>query len=209
MATFRIKNNAGLKLALQQYRNKSEHRFQIALDNWGELMTETIGESLLAVGAFDQGQTHAATHPEPTLKIGTELVKRVVNEAAQASVIEHGRGPRKGSPPPTIPLVGWAHRKGMLSALPVNVTFDGRWAKKWAAAFAIHNRNKAGGSGSGKSKKSKEPLDPEIRDMLIVLGIRRKIFEKGIKGRFPFRKAYEIRRKTFVQDIAVVVRSAA
>lgn len=205
MATFRIKNNTGLKAALRGYRDKSERRFRVALDYWGDTMTETIGQNIQAVGAIDQGQTLAATHPEPIVKIGTELVKRVVNEAAQASVIEFGRGARKGKPPPTIPLVGWAHRKGMLKALPVNVTFGGQWAKKWSAAFAIHNRNKK--RGGGKSTKPKKPLDPEIRDMLVVLGIRRKIFEKGIKGRFPFRKAYEYRRSRFVQDIAQVVRS--
>lgn len=205
MATFRIKDDGNLKKALESYRNKKESQFRIALDDWGELMTETIGQNIQLVGAVDQGQTLAATHPEPTVKIGSTLLKRVVNEAAQSSVIEFGRQAKKGKPPPTIPLVGWAKRHGMLRALPVNVSFGGRYAKKWAAAFAIANRKHRGGGTAKKSKKNN--LDPEILDMLVVLGIRRKIFEKGIKGRFPFRKAYEYRRARFVQDIATVVRS--
>lgn len=208
MATFRFKGGDNLRAALKGFRDKSEKRFRVALDQWGELMDETIGQNIQAVGAIDQGQTLAATHPEPIVKVGTQLLKRVVNEAAQASVIEHGRAPKKGRPPPTLPLVGWAKRHGMVTALPVNVSFGGRYAQKWAAAFAIHNRKKSK-PGAGAGAKKKGNLDPEIRDMLVVLGIRRKIFEKGIKGRYPFRRAYEYRKSRFVQDIAQVVRSQA
>lgn len=105
---------------------------------------------------------------------------------------------------PVLPIVGWAGRRGIISSLPRNASFDGDLKKKWQAAFAIWRNIQNGG---GKSKSKKKPIsDPQIRDMVIVLAIRHKIMTKGFRGRHPFANAFDRMARTFAKDVAGYVR---
>ncbi len=207
MAKFRIKPESigKLQLNLAKWGEEKKKKLGFALDNWGEDTVAMFRDEIQKVGALDQGQLLAANGRTPVERDGTKLRVKAYNNSEHAPSVEWGREPGK-KPPPTLPLVGWAHRRGMIRSLPVNISFGGEWAKKWSAAFAIMNRKKDGATGGGVGKtKPKKEMDPDIKDMLVVLGIRRAIQINGIKGRFPFRTVYERRRATFLQDITKFV----
>lgn len=173
-----------------------------ALGIWAGDTVADIQQELLAVGANDQGLLMAATISDPVRQEGRKLKVTVHNDLEYASVIEFGRRPRSGVPPPLLPLVGWAKRKGILSILPVNISFGGEWAKAWAASGAIFRAIK---NRKGAKKSGGKPLDPVVRELLTVRAIANKIFEKGTVGRHPFSKVIDRRGRTFSQDIASLV----
>lgn len=122
----------------------------------------------------------------------------VFNPLEYALIVEFGRRGGTGKPPPLLALVGWASRRGIVN-LPRNISFGGEWASKWAASGAILRNMK---KGSKKSTGPKKPLDPVIRDLLIVRLIAKKIYEKGIKGRHPFTIAFERRLRVLKKEVA-------
>ncbi len=170
---------------------------------WGDETVADVQNMLQKVGAFDQGILAAATSRTDVTRVGQKLKIAVFNNQEHATVIEWGRTP--GSHPPLLPLVGWAGRKGIITSLPRNISFDGEWKKKWAASGAIFRAIKAGKKSGGKSGKQK-PMDPQVRDLLIVRFIADKIFRKGSKGRHPFTIVFDKRVRTFRRDIAATVR---
>lgn len=169
----------------------------------GDIVGETQ-EELLKVDAKDQGGLIAATVNDPVRREGKYLKSKIHNDLEYASVIEFGRRPKQGLPPPLLPLVGWAARKGIIKNLPRNIGFGGRWAKLWAASGAIFKRLKEGRKGKSKGKTA---IDPEIKDMITIRSIANKIYEKGTKGRRPFSKVHDRRVKTITRDVANVLRS--
>jgi hypothetical protein len=207
MAHFRMKPGSKQKAvkAMTAAAEKRKKRIALALGIWAG---DTVGEiqtELLAVGAHDQGTLQAATTHDPVQEKGTKLTVRMHNDLEHASVVEFGRKPKSGLPPPLLPLVGWAGRKGIIRNLPRNISFGGEWAKKWAASGAIMRRIlKSKGTKKGKQK----PLDPDVKDLLTVRMIANKIFEKGIVGRFPFTRVRDRRAKTMNREIAALVNSA-
>lgn len=172
-------------------------------------MDETVGEmqeELLRIDANDTGQLVAATTRDPVRQEGHRLKTRGHNDAEHAPVVEWGRIPKSGLPPPLLPLVAWAGRKGIISSLPRNASFDGELAKKWAASGAIFRNSK---KRRGPSTGPKKELDPQIRDMLIVRAIAQKIYEKGIAGRHPFTRVWDRRSRTATKDIAALLKLLA
>lgn len=205
MARFRIK--PGSKRQAQKDLAKALQRKKkiigVALELW---MDETIGEmqeELLRVDAFDEGQLLAATTRGPVREEGRKLKVKGQNDAEHATVIEYGRLPRSGLPPPLLPLVAWAGRKGIIRSLPRNIGFDGLFAQQWAASGAILRAMK---KRKGPASGEKKPLDPVVRDLLIVRLIAQKIFEKGVAGRHPFTRVWDRRSRTATRDLAALVR---
>jgi hypothetical protein len=162
-----------------------------------------VQDMLQKVGAFDQGLLAAATSRTDVARVGQKLKISIFNSQEYATVIEFGRSPGSGKPPPLLPLVGWAGRKGIITSLPRNISFDGEWKKKWAASGAIFRAMKKGTKGKAKNSK---PLDPQVRDLLIVRLIADKIFRKGSKGRHPFTIVFDRRVRTFRRDIAETMK---
>lgn len=180
---------------LNKWGAKKRRHLAVSLDVWAGDTVAQVQDELQKVGAFDQGTLAAATTKTPVTSSGTRLRVSVFNPLEYASVVEWGRRP--GFHPPLLPLVGWAGRKGIVS-LPRNISFGGEWKDKWAASAAILKNVRKGKTGGSRSDK---PLDPVIRDLLIVRLIARKIFEKGSEGRHPFSKVFERRIRTFRRDI--------
>ncbi|MDB5344261.1 MAG: hypothetical protein JWP89_2638 [Schlesneria sp.] len=204
MAQFRIKPNSKRKAKadMEAFAKRKKQALKKALGFW---MGDTVGEmqdELVRIGANDTGQLIAATKHDPVREEGHRISARGYNDSEHAPVIEHGRSPHSGLPPPLLPLVAWASRKGIISSLPVNVSFDGELAEKWAASGSILRNMKKGGAKKANTK----PLDPQIRDLLIVRLIARKIFEKGIVGRHPFSIVWDRRSRTINKDIASLLR---
>jgi hypothetical protein len=173
-----------------------------ALGMW---MDDTVGamqDELIRIDANDQGQLVAATTRDPVRDEGRKLTCKGHNDAEHASVVEWGRLAKSGLPPPLLPLVAWAGRKGIVD-LPRNINFGGEWVKKWAASGAIFRAMK---KGKSRSTGPKKPLDPQIRDLLIIRSIANKIFEKGIVGRHPFSRIWDRRSNTATRDIAALLR---
>lgn len=162
-----------------------------------------IQQEITDVGAIDQGLLVGAMNRTEPVQQGTKLKVTVYNPQEYASVVEFGRRPGQGKPPPLLPLVGWAGRKGIIKSLPRNISFGGQWQKLWAASAAIFNRIKNGRKGTAKAQK--KPLDPQIADMLKVRFIAQKIHEKGIAGRHPFSRVIDRRAPTFAADIRKLV----
>ncbi len=182
---------------LQDFRNRKRKHFELALVVWADGTVAEIQTTLLKIGAFDQGLLAAATERTDPAWKGPKIGVVVRNPQEYASVVEWGRRPRSGAPPPLMAIVAWAGRKGIVN-LPRNMRFDGEWGKKWAASGAIFRNMKKGGR---KGARSAKPMDPVIRDMLIVRLIRHKIYEKGIKGRHPFTKSYERRMRVLKKEV--------
>lgn len=186
---------------MQAWNLKQQKKAALALAEWADDLVAEIGHELLSLQIIDQGQLYAATTRSPVQLVGTRLRVVIFNPTEYAISIEFGRRPG-GKPPPLLPLVGWAGRKGIIS-LPRNISFGGEWAAKWAASGAIL-RNMKKGRKSGKG--SKKALDPQIRDLLIVRLIAQKIAEKGTKGRRPFAIAFDRKAASFHADIAAIMR---
>ncbi len=166
--------------------------------SWADGTVAEIQSLLRHIGAFDQGLLSAATQRTEPIWKGAKIKIVVFNPLEYAVVVEFGRRPGSGKPPPLLALVGWAARKGIVTSLPRNIGFGGEWAKKWAAAGAILRNMKKGGA---KKSKSTKPLDPVIRDLLIIRLIAKKIHEKGTKGRHPFTIAFERRLRVLRKEV--------
>jgi len=177
--------------------------YALALAAWADESIADIQAEIGEIGAIDQGLLHAAMARTAVKRSGVILRVTVFNPLEYAAIVEFGRRPKQGLPPPLLPLVGWAGRKGIITTLPRNISFDGAFAKQWAASYVIWKNLK---KRSGKGKKSDKPLDPVIRDMLIIRAIAAKIFEKGIKGRHPFAKTWDRKAATFTADVAAFAR---
>jgi hypothetical protein len=174
-----------------------------SLEAWADDAVAEVQAEITDIGAIDQGILHAATTRTAAKKTGSVIRVTVFNPLEYATIVEFGRRPKQGLPPPLLPLVGWAGRKGIVTHLPRNIAFDGPYAKQWAASYAIWKALK---KRSGSGKKSDKPLDPVIRDMLIIRAIAAKIYEKGIAGRHPFAKAFDRKAGSFAADIAAFAR---
>lgn len=198
-AKFRIKRESlgKVKQNLLAYQKRKKRHFELGLITWADGTVTEAQMQLLKIGAFDQGILAAATErSEPTWN-GTRIKIVVFNPMEYAIVVEFGRRAKSGKPPPLLSLVGWASRKGIIS-LPRNISFGGQYAKAWAASGAIlrHMKNRGGKSGGKKT-----PMDPVVRDLLIVRLIAKKIYEKGIRGRHPFTKTYEKRMRVLRKEV--------
>lgn len=211
MARFRFRPDSTRKVSanIREFGVRKKRHLALALYSWAVDTKGDVQREYQVVGAFDQGITAAATDVSPVQQLGTKIRTTVFNPLEQASVIEFGRRARSGGPPPLLPLVGWSGRKGITTALPRNISFGGQWAKDWAASLAIFRAIERKGGGGGGSKSRQEPLDPVVRDMLIVRLIARKIFEKGTVGRHPFTRAWDRRVRTFRQDVASALQLLA
>jgi hypothetical protein len=198
-ARFRIKNLGQIRQNIERWKNATEQQMTRSLAEWADDLVAAIGREILSLQIIDQGILYAATTRSEVQRIGTKLRVVVFNPTEYAVVIEFGRRPKQGAPPPLLPIVGWASRKGIVQ-LPRNISFGGEWQKKWAASGAIL-RNIKKGKKAGRPQKKRE-MDPEVRDLLIVRLIAQKIYEKGFQGRHPFSIAFDRKAQTFVSDIA-------
>lgn len=200
-ARFNVKNLGTVRADIDRWKAATEQRLAQALGEWADDLVAEIGKEITSLQIVDQGMLYAATTRSPVQRTGSKLTVTIFNPTEYAVVVEFGRRPKQGAPPPLLPLVGWASRKGIVS-LPRNVSFGGEWEKKWAASGSIL-RNMKKGRRQGNVKR--RPLDPQVRDLLIVRLIARKIFEKGTRGRHPFAVAFDRKAGTFVSDIAGIV----
>ena len=214
MAHFRLNKDKLTKLLSNLTKKKQEQilRYTAALNRWSEQLIEEIGNNIIKSKGVDQGQLLGSTTHEGAHLEGKTLIRdKTFNPTEHASVYEFGRRAGVGKPPPARVLVGWAGRHGITTTLPRNIPDTTAWAKKWMTAYSIMRaaeKKRTGGGGSKKnSSKSKKPLDPQVRDLMIVIGIARSIQKKGTRGRYPFTKALEAKRKTFAKDIAALVQS--
>jgi hypothetical protein len=190
-----------LQASFQAHTQKEKKKLATALSLWADDTKGAIQGELVRIDAKDQGMLMAATdRTQPTME-PNRIKVTVFNNMEYASVIEFGRRP--GKHPPLLPLVGWSGRKGITKSLPRNITFGGVWAKYWAASGAIFRAMK---NRKGTSKSERKPIKQEILDLLKVRLIANKIYEKGTKGKHPFTKVYERKRRTFVKDIAALCR---
>jgi len=204
MARFRfdLTTVSAVRKKLQLQTAHLQRKAAFGMVNWAQ---DTIGEikrEIIRVGAFDRGELHGSVTYSPPRTVGKSKVRLfVLVNKEYASVIEFGRRPRSGKPPPLKALIGWAKRKGLVKALPVNPNLSGELGKKLGAARKIReNSFKRAGKGR-KPKKKCRLLDPIIRDFLVLLGIQEGIQQRGIKGRTPFTRVFDRRKKTFVRDI--------
>ena len=206
MATFRPKPGSieKLKRELAAVTEKKARRLSMALSSWGDEAVAAVWDEIRKVGAVDQGQLMGATTRSEPVRKGTKLGIRIFNPLEYASVVEFGRRGKRGAPPPLLPLIGWAKRKGIISVLPTNPSMASL-RKELAASAAIARR---AGKGGG-SKGPKKPLDPIVRELLIVRLIARKIFERGIVGRHPFTIAFTRKKRTINRDVARLVELAS
>ncbi len=204
MAKFRFnpESKRRLNARMQTVAARKKKQLASALAMWADDTVGMIQGEINDVGAVDQGLLMDSTRRTAPAMFGTKLRVTVFNNMEYASVIEFGRRPRSGKPPPLLPLVGWAGRKGIISGVPRNISFGGEWEKAWAASGAIVRNMRRGSKKGGKSK----PLDPVVHALLIVRLIARKIFEKGFAGRHPFSITIDRRARTFRSDIAAAVR---
>lgn len=205
MAKFRFDGDS-IRKVKANIKAEGERKVRIyarSLELWADESISEIQAEIADIGAIDQGLLHAAMARTAVQRRGVMLKVTVFNPLEYATIVEFGRRPKQGVPPPLLPLVGWAGRKGIIHNLPRNVSFDGQWAKQWAASYVIWKNLKKRG---GKGKKSDKPLDPVIRDMLIVRAIAAKIYEKGIKGRHPFARVWDRRMRTYAADVAAFAR---
>ena len=204
MATFRPKRQSvnRAKKDLEAFARRKKKLVANALGMW---MDDTVGQmqdELLAVGAYDQGFLAGATTRDPVKQTGPILSTKGHNDLEYASTAEFGRKAKQGKPPPLLPLVGWAGRKGIITHLPRNISFGGVWAKKWAASGAILRHM----TGRKSPAKKQKPLDPEIRDLLTIRLIAKKIYEKGTVARRPFSRVFNRRKPNAAKEIADLVR---
>lgn len=199
MARFRVKRDSVQKVSnnLQEYKKRKIRHFEMALAVWGDGTVAEVQQMLLKIGAFDQGLLAAATERSNPEWQGSKVRLFVRNGLEYASIIEWGRRAGSGKPPPLLAIAAWASRKGIVN-LPRNISFGGEWSDKWAAAGAIVRNMK---KGRGSSADHKKPLDPVIRDLLIIRLIAKKIFEKGIRGRHPFTIAFERRMRVLRKEV--------
>lgn len=204
-AKFRVKRSSleRAKKDLDAFMLEKKKKVSVALAFWADDTVGEIQQELHSVGAFDQGILSAATTRDPVKVEGSKIRVKIHNDLEYASVVEFGRSPGSGAPPPLLPLVGWARRKGIISRLPVNIHFGGEWAKYWSASAAIFWRIR---NRKGRAKKKSKSLDPIIGEILTVRAIANKIFEKGTKGRRPFSKVHDRRALTITKEIAALLR---
>jgi len=203
MAKFRIKKGSLKRLhqRIPKEMKERERAIVFGLTAWADDAVAEVKDEIHKVGAVDQGMLLGATarsHP----RVANERLKiSVFNPLEYAPVVEFGRRPKSGKPPPLVPLIGWAKRKGIVRKLPVNPSLSS--LKKELAASAAILRNMGKGRGGGRRKTA---MDPVVRDLLIVRLIARKIFEKGIAGRHPFTIAFFRKKMTINRDVAHTVR---
>lgn len=206
MAFFRIKRGS-LQLLREQIPKtmKSKERAIIfGLVSWADDAVAEVKGEIRNVGAIDQGLLLGATTRSDPVIEGSRLKISVFNPLIYAPVVEFGRRARKGKPPPLAPLIGWARRHGMVRRLPANPSMDSLSKELAASAAILRNILRGGGGGGGSSRET--PLDPVVRDLLVVRLIARKIFELGIPGRHPFTIAFFRKKQTIVRDVANTVR---
>jgi hypothetical protein len=202
MAKFRI-NPASLnamKAKITAYDEKQKARLRFALQNWGIDMVGEMKREVEIVKAIDEGVMEASITCTTVAQFGTVLSVIVYCPMEYAVIVEFGRQPG-GKPPPLIPIVAWAVRHGIISSLPVNVSF-GMFPKEWAASAAILRNMGKGRSGKGSNK----PMDPITLDLLKVRLIAKKIAEHGVAGRHPFSIAWDRKSATFKRDIVAMVQ---
>jgi len=179
-----------------------------ALAIWADDTVGDIRAEILRVGAFDTGDLAGSVSRTRVVQIGGRKARvTVFSNKEYASVIEFGRRRRRGYGPPVTVLAGWAKRKGIISKLPNNPSLDGPLGKKYAAARAIWRRKDRGIFRRLRRKRKQEPLDPEVREFLILIAISEAIRIRGMKGRKPFSRVWNRRRRTFRRDIARMVQS--
>lgn len=181
---------------------KKTKKLAMALASWADDVIAEIGKELVEMHAVDQGVLMAATTRTPVTQQGPKIKVTIFNPMEYAVIVEFGRMAMSGKPPPLLPIVAWAVRKGIVTTLPVNMSFGDAYAKQWAASGAILRNMGKGASKSGKKK----PMDPMVLDLLKVRLIAKKIYEQGIEGRHPFAKAWDRKSATFKQDIAKMVQ---
>lgn len=180
-------------------------RGKVALAQWGEDTVEDIGSLILKKKLVDQGQYLGSTSRDPVRFFGKVLRQAVYNNAEHVFTMEHGRKPREGKKPPLLPLIAWAKRHGMITALPTNVNLNSSLQKKLIAAYSIRKKVRQRGSKGSKKKNTVE--DPEIKDFMIAIGIKDAIWERGTKGHKVFTTIYERKRRTFAKDITRMIKS--
>lgn len=180
MAKFRPNRGSldKLKKRLDEAMEKKARLLLNALDMWGDDAVAEVRQEIRKVGAVDQGMLSGSVTHTPPRRSRTRAIVTVFSPLEYASVIEFGRRPRRGGIPPLQPLIGWAKRKGIISALPTN---------------------------PGNLKGLKGQLAEELR---IVRAIAWTIFEKGIEGRHPFTVAFMRKKRTIQRDVAAMVQLA-
>lgn len=203
MAFFRIKKGSlsRIRERIPKEMKDRERALVFGLTAWADDAVAEVQNEIQSVGAFDQGMLiGATTRSEP--RVSSDRLKiSVFNPLEYAPVVEFGRRPKKGKPPPLAPLIGWARRKGIIKRLPANPSLSSLQRELAASAAIIKNM----GHGSGRSGGKKTPLDPVTRDLLTVRLIARKIFEHGIAGRHPFTIAFFRKKATITSDVARTV----
>lgn len=178
-----------------------ERALVFGLTAWADDAVAEVQSEIQSIGAVDQGLLMGATTRSEPRVSGERLKISVFNPLEYAPVVEFGRRPKKGKPPPLAPLIGWARRKGIIKRLPANPSLSSLQKELAASAAIIKNM----GRGSGRSGGKKTLLDPVTRDLLTVRLIARKIFEQGIAGRHPFTIAFVRKKATITSDVARIV----
>jgi hypothetical protein len=203
MAFFRIKKGSlsRIRERIPKEMKERERALVFGLTAWADDAVAEVQSEIQNVGAIDQGMLMGATtRSDP--RVSSERLKiSVFNPLEYAPVVEFGRRPKKGKPPPLAPLIGWARRKGLIKRLPANPSLGSLQKELAASAAIIKNMGKGRGSGG-----SRTPLDPVVRDLLIVRLVARKIFEHGIVARHPFTIAFFRKKATITSDVARMVK---
>lgn len=202
MARFRIKKGSidRLRERIPKVKKQKEQALVFGLTHWADDAVTEVQSEIQKVGAIDQGMLLGATARSQPLLSGSRLKIAVFNPLEYAPVVEFGRRPKKGKPPPLQPLIGWAKRRGMLRSLPANPNLSAL-KEELIASSAILKRMGRGRGGRGRRK----PLDPIVRDLLTVRLIARKIFERGTRARHPFTIAFFRKKQTITRDVARTV----
>jgi hypothetical protein len=202
MAFFRIKKGSlsRIRERIPKEMKDRERALVFGLTAWADDAVAEVQNEIQNAGAIDQGLLMGATtRSEPRID-SSRLRISVFNPLEYAPVVEFGRRPKKGKPPPLAPLIGWARRKGIIKRLPANPSLNSLRKELAASAAIIKNMGRGRGSGGKRT-----PLDPVTRDLLVVRLIARKIFEQGIAGRHPFTIAFFRKKATITSDVARMV----
>lgn len=203
MAFFRIKRGSleQIRERIPKAMKNRERAIVYGLTSWADDAVSEVQAEIQNVGAIDQGFLMGATaRSDPRIE-GKRLKISVFNPLAYAPVVEFGRRAMKGKPPPLAPLIGWAKRRGIVRRLPANPSLEALQKELAASAAILKNMGRGGHSGGRRT-----PLDPVVRDLLVVRLIARKIFEQGIPGRHPFTIAFFRKKATIARDVANTVR---
>ena len=169
MAKFRFSDDSKRRVteSIRAFGTRKVAHMSLALASWALDTKAAVQRQYIDVAAFDQGLLVASVDVTPVTMVGSKLRVVVFTPLEYASVVEFGRRANSGGRPPLLPLVGWAGRKGITTAVRATSPSAGSGRRRGALA-GDHARHRARRRGRFQKKAKQEPLDPIVRDMLIV-----------------------------------------